>query len=174
MPYEQLKDVFEKEEQGVFLPYKEFQRLWRAAQDKPAAVEAKPPAAEPAPPPPDPVVEMPAPKIEAPKSAPEEAPPAADAEPVATAQAESIEIDADAFELSGSRRHPRSSLLELNAWIARLAEQVTVDDGFRRLPPALAPANVSTGAAAVASAASRSKSAGNQFIEGGGEGVESI
>jgi len=61
-----------------------------------------------------------------------------------------IEIDADAFELSGSRRHPRSSLLELNAWIARLAEQVSVDDGFRRLPPALAPANVSAGAAAVA------------------------
>ena len=29
VPYKELKAVFEKEGQGVFLPYKEFQRLWR-------------------------------------------------------------------------------------------------------------------------------------------------
>ena len=42
VPYKELKGVFEKEDQGVFLPYKEFQRLWRAAQDKPAAVAETP------------------------------------------------------------------------------------------------------------------------------------
>jgi len=38
VPYKELTDVFEKEQQGVFLPYKEFQRLWRAAQGRPEAV----------------------------------------------------------------------------------------------------------------------------------------
>ncbi len=42
VPYKELTDVFEKEGQGIFLPYKEFQRLWRAAQDKPAAVSEAP------------------------------------------------------------------------------------------------------------------------------------
>ncbi len=42
VPYKELKGVFETERQGVFLPYKEFQRLWRAAQDKPAAVAPAP------------------------------------------------------------------------------------------------------------------------------------
>ncbi|MHC4116138.1 MAG: hypothetical protein ACYSWO_01395 [Planctomycetota bacterium] len=42
VPYEDLTDVFEKERQGVFLPYDEFQRLWRSAQDKPAAVTQAP------------------------------------------------------------------------------------------------------------------------------------
>jgi len=42
VPYENLKGVFEKEGQGVFLPYTEFQRLWRAARDKPAAVAEAP------------------------------------------------------------------------------------------------------------------------------------
>ncbi|MHC4681202.1 MAG: hypothetical protein ACYTEK_21180, partial [Planctomycetota bacterium] len=42
VPYEELTDVFEKEQQGVFLPYKEFQRLWRAAQGKPEAVSEAP------------------------------------------------------------------------------------------------------------------------------------
>ena len=32
VPYKELKGVFETEEQGIFLPYTEFQRLWRAAQ----------------------------------------------------------------------------------------------------------------------------------------------
>jgi len=35
VPYEKLRDVFEKKEQGVFLPYKDFQKLWRAAQGRP-------------------------------------------------------------------------------------------------------------------------------------------
>ncbi len=42
VPYKELKGVFEKEQQGVFLPYKEFQSLWRAAQGKPAAVSEAP------------------------------------------------------------------------------------------------------------------------------------
>ncbi|UCF17829.1 MAG: hypothetical protein JSW59_10260, partial [Phycisphaerales bacterium] len=42
VPYEELKGVFEKEGQGVFLPYSEFQRLWRAARGKPAAVAEAP------------------------------------------------------------------------------------------------------------------------------------
>ena len=44
IPYEKLRQVFEKHGRGVFLPYEKFQELWQAAQDKtrPAA-EAKPP-----------------------------------------------------------------------------------------------------------------------------------
>ena len=42
VPYEKLKGVFENADQGVFLPYKEFQKLWRAALDKPAGVEEAP------------------------------------------------------------------------------------------------------------------------------------
>ena len=41
VPYEKLKDVFESEKQGVFLPYADFQRLWAAARGAPAgAVES--------------------------------------------------------------------------------------------------------------------------------------
>ncbi|MDP7287020.1 MAG: hypothetical protein QGH94_03390 [Phycisphaerae bacterium] len=41
IPYEKLKDVFESEKQGVFLPYADFQRLWTAARGAPAgAVES--------------------------------------------------------------------------------------------------------------------------------------
>ncbi len=42
VPYEKLKDVFETEGQGVFLPYAEFQRLWQAATGDPATVKAVP------------------------------------------------------------------------------------------------------------------------------------
>ncbi len=42
VPYEKLKDVFGKAEQGVFLPYKEFQRLWRLAQAAPAGAPTVP------------------------------------------------------------------------------------------------------------------------------------
>ena len=38
VPYEKLKGVFEAEGQGVFLPYREFQDLWRKAQNVPARV----------------------------------------------------------------------------------------------------------------------------------------
>jgi len=46
IPYEKLRQVFEKQGRGVFLPYDKFQELWQAAQDKtrPAA-EIKPPSA---------------------------------------------------------------------------------------------------------------------------------
>lgn len=39
IPYNKLREVFEKEGRGVFLPYEKFQELWRAAQ---AAVQAAP------------------------------------------------------------------------------------------------------------------------------------
>jgi len=42
VPYEKLRAVFEAEDQGVFLPYKEFQRLWEAARGAPAEVRAAP------------------------------------------------------------------------------------------------------------------------------------
>ena len=44
IPYDKLRQVFEKHGRGVFLPYDKFQELWKAAQDKtqPAA-EVKPP-----------------------------------------------------------------------------------------------------------------------------------
>jgi hypothetical protein len=44
IPYEKLRQVFEKQGRGVFLPYEKFQELWQAAREKtrPAA-EAKPP-----------------------------------------------------------------------------------------------------------------------------------
>ncbi len=49
-----------------------------------------------------------------------------------------VEIDALAFEfgfaLTGSAR------LELDAWVGEIALNTTIDDGFRRLPPALGPA----------------------------------
>ena len=43
IPYDKLREVFEKEGRGVFLPYEEFQRLWQAAR----AAEQRPPEAEP-------------------------------------------------------------------------------------------------------------------------------
>jgi hypothetical protein len=42
VPYKELTDVFEKKQQGVFLPYTDFQRLWRAAQGRPQAVVEAP------------------------------------------------------------------------------------------------------------------------------------
>ncbi len=44
IPYEKLREVFEKQGRGVFLPYEKFQELWKAARDKTAAPpETKPP-----------------------------------------------------------------------------------------------------------------------------------
>lgn len=34
IPYKKLRDVFEREGRGVFLPYEQFQELWRAAREK--------------------------------------------------------------------------------------------------------------------------------------------
>ncbi len=42
VPYEKLKDVFEREGNGVFLPYSEFMKLWREAQGKPATIAEAP------------------------------------------------------------------------------------------------------------------------------------
>lgn len=35
IPYEKLRDTFEKEGRGVYLPYEEFRKLWEAAREKP-------------------------------------------------------------------------------------------------------------------------------------------
>ncbi len=44
IPYEKLREVFEKHGRGVFLPYEKFQELWRAAREKtPVTAEQKPP-----------------------------------------------------------------------------------------------------------------------------------
>lgn len=44
IPYEKLRNTFEKQGRGVFLPYEKFQELWNAARDKqPLAVEDRPP-----------------------------------------------------------------------------------------------------------------------------------
>ncbi|MFO8012459.1 MAG: hypothetical protein R6X20_04040 [Phycisphaerae bacterium] len=44
IPYEKLREVFEKEGRGVFLPYEKFQELWKAARAQAAPPpEAKPP-----------------------------------------------------------------------------------------------------------------------------------
>lgn len=46
IPYGKLREVFEKEGRGVFLPYEKFQELWRAAQAAAqAAPESRPPVA---------------------------------------------------------------------------------------------------------------------------------
>ncbi|MBN1973498.1 MAG: hypothetical protein JW787_07645 [Sedimentisphaerales bacterium] len=42
VPYEELKKVFETEGQGVFLPYRDFQKLWEAAQGRPAEISKAP------------------------------------------------------------------------------------------------------------------------------------
>ena len=34
IPYDKLRQVFEKHGRGVFLPYEKFEELWRAAQEK--------------------------------------------------------------------------------------------------------------------------------------------
>lgn len=43
VPYEHLKPVLNSEKQGVFLPYDEFQRLWRAAKGTPAGLAGQAP-----------------------------------------------------------------------------------------------------------------------------------
>ncbi|MCE5326827.1 MAG: hypothetical protein LLG01_10450 [Planctomycetaceae bacterium] len=42
VPYDKLKGLLDDEGQGVFLPYKDFQRLWQAAQASPADAAAAP------------------------------------------------------------------------------------------------------------------------------------
>ncbi|MCK5113771.1 MAG: hypothetical protein KAR11_03305 [Phycisphaerae bacterium] len=42
VPYDKLQDVIGGKKQGVFLPYDEFQKLWSAAQGKPAPVDRAP------------------------------------------------------------------------------------------------------------------------------------
>jgi hypothetical protein len=43
IPYNKLREVFETEGRGVFLPYEKFQELWRAAREREAQPPAKPP-----------------------------------------------------------------------------------------------------------------------------------
>jgi len=42
VPYEKLKEIFEIEQQGVFLPYEDFQRLWQQARGKPKDISQAP------------------------------------------------------------------------------------------------------------------------------------
>lgn len=53
-----------------------------------------------------------------------------------------LEIDPDAFEFSGDAGAASSSMLRLQAWLEGFEPKPLVDDGFRLLPPALAPAVV--------------------------------
>jgi hypothetical protein len=53
--------------------------------------------------------------------------------------ARAIEIDPAEVEL-GAHRAGQSTLLEIAGWMDALSAHVPVDEGFRRLPPALAPA----------------------------------
>jgi len=46
IPYKKLKEIFEKEGRGVFLPYEEFLRLWHEAQKKPPPPPPEGPPAE--------------------------------------------------------------------------------------------------------------------------------
>lgn len=55
------------------------------------------------------------------------------------AEATPIEIDPWAFEFDSDAEAGRSSLLLISSWVAALAVGVPIDDGFRRLSPALAP-----------------------------------
>lgn len=43
IPYTKLREVFEKDGRGVFLPHAEFQKLWDAAHAKPTPVDQAPP-----------------------------------------------------------------------------------------------------------------------------------
>ena len=58
-----------------------------------------------------------------------------------------VEIDPATFDL-GAHRARESSLLEIAGWITALAAAMPVDDGFRRITPALSPAAPATGPAA--------------------------
>lgn len=51
-----------------------------------------------------------------------------------------VELDPASFAFGSEAPLTGSSLLELKAWLATLASAVPVDDGFKRLPPALGPA----------------------------------
>jgi hypothetical protein len=50
-----------------------------------------------------------------------------------------VELDPGGFDF-GAERSRESSLLEIAGWVDRLAAGAVVDDAFRRVPPALAPA----------------------------------
>jgi hypothetical protein len=50
-----------------------------------------------------------------------------------------IELDPGSFVFDGGREHPLSSLLEIKAWLDRLAP-APIDDDFKHAAPALAPA----------------------------------
>jgi hypothetical protein len=58
-----------------------------------------------------------------------------------------FEVDPEGFLFDGPSSLPTSSLLELRRWIDALPEGVPRDDGFRLLPPALAPAEAPSGPA---------------------------
>jgi hypothetical protein len=66
-----------------------------------------------------------------------------------------VEIDPAEFDF-GAARASESSLLEVAGWIAEITRDVPVDDGFRRISPALAPVIAPPGAASTLESALRS------------------
>jgi len=58
-----------------------------------------------------------------------------------------VELDPANFAFGARGTVAGSSFLEMKAWIAELASHAPVDDGFRRLPPALSPEAPDEGAA---------------------------
>jgi hypothetical protein len=64
-----------------------------------------------------------------------------------------LELDHENFSFGARGTVAGSSLLELKSWMADWGGAVAVDDGFKRLPPALAPAAAETGAGASLAAA---------------------
>jgi hypothetical protein len=58
-----------------------------------------------------------------------------------------FELDPEGFLFDDASGAPTSSLLELRRWIDALPAHVPRDEGFRQMPPALAPAEAPTGPA---------------------------
>jgi hypothetical protein len=58
-----------------------------------------------------------------------------------------FELDPEGFLFDGPSSLPTSSLLELRRWIDALPAGVPRDEGFRQMPPALAPSEVPAGPA---------------------------
>ena len=75
-----------------------------------------------------------------------------------------LEIDPAAFDF-GAHRARESSLLEIAGWITALAAAAPVDDGFRRITPALGPAAPTAGKAARPEDALRTSGAPSAILD---------
>jgi hypothetical protein len=84
-----------------------------------------------------------------------------------TAEARPVEIDPDNLETGFSAA--ASARLEVDAWIAALEARLPHDDGFRRLPPALAPAEPEPAGPLAAAAALRARDRARAGSRTGGD-----